>query len=69
MATRAPRAASLTAFRLGALGGDNVYNEFPALVIVIENLRRQTLTTFKREDADRADVGVVPPVLLGKFGD
>jgi hypothetical protein len=54
---------------MGALGGDNVYNEVPALAIVIENLRRQTLTIFKREDADSTDFRVVPPGLLGKFGE
>lgn len=32
------------------------------------NLHRQTLTTVKPEDANRADIRFVQLVLLGKFG-
>lgn len=60
---------SLTAVRIGALGRDSINNEFAALVVEIENLRRQTLTALKRENADRADVGFLQPILPGKFGD
>ena len=62
-------AAALTAVRMGALGGDSVNNEFAALVIVIADLRRETFTVVEREDADRAGVGFVQPVLSRKFGD
>lgn len=54
---------------MAALGGDNVDYEFAAFVIEIENLCRQALTVVKREEAHRANVGLVQPVLLGKFGD
>ena len=55
-------AASLVVFRIRAVGRDNVYNEFVALVIEIENVRCQTLAVVKREDGDRANVDFVEPL-------
>jgi predicted class III extradiol MEMO1 family dioxygenase len=55
-------AVSLTAVRMRAIGGDNVDNEFVALVIETENVRRQTLTVVKREHGDRVQVDFVQPL-------
>ena len=55
-------AASLIVLRIGAVGGDNVDNEFVALVVETENVRRQTLTVVKGEDRDRAHVDFVQPL-------
>jgi hypothetical protein len=55
-------AASLVVLRMRAIGRDNVYNEFVAFVIEIENVRCQTLTVVKREDGDRANVDFVEPL-------
>ena len=55
-------AASLTAFRMGAVGGDNLDIDFAALVVEIENVRGQTLTIVKREDADCVEVDIVQPL-------
>jgi hypothetical protein len=55
-------AASLTAVGIWVIGGENVDNEFAALVIEIENLHGHTLTVVKLEDGDREQIDLVQPL-------